>query len=256
VVSLAREARSKQPSYDPPPRGIIDQVPIILEADVTKAEAARLQAQPCPKGKDDNPERRFVLIPKSNTYAPNEEEEKSRRKDRKTPKVEAPRREEKKETLNKPPIARRRSRQDLPALETKVPRDIPPQFRRSASAFAALPKDHGTPRTSAGDSFLSPDVSRGKDYFGSVPAPRHESTPNRPSSRSDTPLAGKRNSGNFENPRSRRNSNKKLTRPQQLSEEHGPRRTERHQSTHSDRHSAGRSSRGSNNSNRHYYSSS
>lgn len=184
VVSLAREARSKQPSYDPPLRGIIDQVPIILEADVSKAEAARLQAQPLPKEKDDNAERRFVLIPKSDTYAPNEEEEKHRHTNGKTPKVEAPRREEprreeNKETLNKPPIARRRSRQDLPALETKVPRDIPPQFRRSASAFAAIPKDqdetpkaHGTPRTSAGDSFLSPDVSRGKkDYFGSVPAP-------------------------------------------------------------------------------------
>jgi len=265
VVSLAREARSKQPSYDPPLRGIIDQVPIILEADVSKAEAARLQAQPLPKEKDDNPERRFVLIPKSDTYAPNEEEEKNRPDDGKTPKLEAPRRaeprrEEKKETLDKPPITRRRSRQDLPALETKVPRDIPPQFRRSASAFAATPKDHDetpkphlTPRTPAGDSFLSPDVSRGKkDYFGSVPAPRHESIPNRPSSRSGTPSAGKRNSGNFENSRSRRSSNEKLTRPQQLSEEHGGRRTERHQSTHS----AGRSSRGSNNSNRYNYSSS
>ncbi|KUJ19143.1 uncharacterized protein LY89DRAFT_478685 [Mollisia scopiformis] len=39
------------------------------------------------------------------------------------------------------PIQRQRSRQDLPALETKVPREIPPQFRRSMSSVASLPKD-------------------------------------------------------------------------------------------------------------------
>jgi hypothetical protein len=275
---LARESSSssKCPSYDPPLRGIIDQVPIILEAGVTKAEAARLQAQPCPKGTDDNPERRFVLIPKSDTYSPKEEEDQKsgRRKDAgksQTPKVK-PKREEKKDTLQKPPITRRRSRQDLPSLETKVPRDIPPKFRRSASAYAATPKDrdetpkaHG-PRTPSGESFLSPDVSRGKkDYFGSAPAPRYQGPESlsgwafnghRPNSRPGTPTAEKRSSGNFESHRSRHNTNEKLSKSQQLSEEHGSLRTERQPSTHSDRHSAGRSSRGSNNSSRRHYSSS
>ncbi|TVY57116.1 hypothetical protein LSUE1_G010063 [Lachnellula suecica] len=306
-VSLAREASgsSRRSNCEPPLRGIIDQVPIILEADVTKAEAARLQAEPrskeTEKETDDNPERRFVFIPRLESSdeddlhsgrrkvdrapkveaarreerreAPKREERKveaPRREERKEEvevprreerreKVEAPRREDKKE-IPQPPISRRRSRQDLPSLETKVPRDIPPQYRRSASAFSN--HDHtpkATPRTPSGESFLSPDVSRGKkDYFPSMSAPRFQEAPagrapngNRPSSRPSTPNAEKRNSGSFES-RSRRNTNEKMTRPQQLSEEYASRRTERQASAHS----GGHSSRGSNNSNRRYYSSS
>lgn len=179
----------------------------------------------------------------------------------------------------RPPIERRRSRQDLPSLQTKVPRDLPPQFRRSTSAYASTPKDHDEtprpagPRTPAAEYYLSPDVQRGhpKDYFGSAPAPRHPSqdfalrsgTPSSDKrhsaggsiagSRPGTPLSEKRNSGNFETAgKSRRNTNDKLTRPQQLSEEQG-RRTDRHPSVNPDRH---RHSKGSAQSNRKYYSSS
>ncbi|TVY12975.1 hypothetical protein LARI1_G008454 [Lachnellula arida] len=274
VVSLAREysRTARHPSYEPPLRGNIDQVPIILEADVTKTEAARLQAQPIPKNTDDNPEKRFVLIPKSDTYSPNEEDgPKSKGKNAdtsQTPKLEV-KRDEKKDTLPKPPITRRRSRLDLPSLETKIPKDIPPQYRRSASSYTSTPKDHdGTLKTQGSrpsESFLSPDVSRGKDYFGSAPAPRQSAQEtfggrtangNNPSSRPVSPTVEKRNSGNFESHPSRRNTIEKSTKPQQLSEEYGSRRNERHTSTHSDRLSAGRSSRSSNRSSRHYHSSS
>ncbi|TVY44601.1 hypothetical protein LOCC1_G004135 [Lachnellula occidentalis] len=274
VVSLAREysRTARHPSYDPPLRGIIDQVPIILEADVTKAEAARLQAQPIPKSTDDNAETRFVLIPKSDTYSPNEEDDYKSGKPKdagksKTPKVEAIR-DEKKDTLPKPTITRRRSRLDLPSLETKLPKDIPPKYRRSASAYASTPKDHDvTPKAQGSrpsEPFLSPAVSRGKnDYFGSAPPPRQSTQEtgraangNKSSSRPVSPTAERRNSGNFESYQSRQNTNEKLTKPHQLSEEYGSRRHERHASTHSDRLSAGRSSRSSNRSSRHFHSSS
>lgn len=289
LVSLARETRdSPVPSYDPPLRGIIDQNPIILEADVSAAEAERLHAAPCPKELDDNGERRFVLIPRSDTHSPNHEDESSRSKSSKQTwsgsskdggKLKPEPEPLKEKGTGRPPIERRRSRQDLPSLQTKVPRDLHPQFRRSTSAYASTPKDHETPksqgpRTPAAEYFLSPDVQRGhpKDYFGSAATPRHASqdfasksgTPSNDKrssregstagSRPGTPLSEKRNSGNFEaaGRSSRRNTNEKLTRPQQLSEEHG-RRTERHHSAHPDRH---RYSRGSTQPNRRYYSSS
>jgi hypothetical protein len=180
----------------------------------------------------------------------------------------------KKKETGRPPIESRRSRQDLPSLQTKVARELPPQFRRSASAYASTPKDDDVtprlpgPRTPAAESYLSPDVQRGhpKDYFGSTPAARHASpdfaprsgTPssdkwNSAGSRPGTPLSEKRNSGNFETGgRSRRNTNEKLTRPQQLSEDHG-RRRDRHPSAHVEHH---RPSKVSAQPNRNYYSSS
>jgi len=134
VVSLARESSASTPSnYDPPLRGIVDQNPVILEADVTAAEAARLQKIPCPKEKDDNPERRFVLLPKSDTYSPEGGDSEQRRPTKPTKtesakKQEAPRKDTKAEPLkprqdpprrepDRPPIARQRSRQDLPSLQ-------------------------------------------------------------------------------------------------------------------------------------------
>lgn len=234
-----------------------------------------------------------MLIPRSDTYSPNREDEvhpKTGSRDHKelekgkAAKQAPMRAEEKADTLPRPPIERRRSRQDLPSLQTKVPRDMPPQFRRSASAYAATPtKDHDetprppAPRTPSNETFLSPDVVRGansKDYFGHVSqsAPRYhaqESFGGRAAgdrnsaggSRPGTPSSEKRNSGNFESAtRSRRNTNDKLTRPQQLSEGYASRRSERHPSTHSNKSSAGsdrpHSPRSSARSNRHYYSSS
>lgn len=270
LKSLARESSASPiPSYDPPLRGIIDQNPIILEADVTKSEAARLQSQPCPVEKDTNPERRFVLIPKSDTYSPNEEGEdhharRPRANSTRSSRPEPPIIHQKKEPAH-PPIARRRSRQDLPSLETKIPREIPPQYRRSASAFAATPKDHDEIfklRKPTADSLLSPDVNRGgKDYF-SQSAPRHHDGFG---GRTPTPVTEKRASGVSYSARpvtptserrthaelgtrSRRNTGEKFIRPQQLSEEFSGRRQDRPQSPHS----VGRSSKSSNHSSRRY----
>ncbi|KUJ11416.1 uncharacterized protein LY89DRAFT_225225 [Mollisia scopiformis] len=335
LVSLARESSASPiPSYDPPLRGKVDQNPILLEAEVTAAEAARLQDIPPLKEKDDSGERRFVLIPKSDTYEPNDKDEIVQRKEeirnskaakheplrqaRHEPlRRESPRREEKKDKREdprreerdtrpvihqdtrrreeprkkvertesarpilhqepqrkeerrdsaRPPIQRQRSRQDLPALETKVPREIPPQFRRSASAFAALPKDKdetpkaSTPRGSATEYFLSPEVVRGAKETPSSSAPRQQvhdllwgktGTPVQEKrnsgslSRPGTPNSEKRHSGNFDSTR----PNEKLTRHQQLSEEHGTKSDRRAPSDHS-----GRSSRSS--THRNYYSSS
>ncbi|KAH8682901.1 hypothetical protein BGZ60DRAFT_524245 [Tricladium varicosporioides] len=285
AVSLRREssASSTPPSYDPPLRGIIEQVPIILEADVTSAEAARLQKEPQlkPKPEPQNQERRFVLVPSDNGSTPTSEDGERRRntvpkeapKSQPQQKAEPPRREDRKPNLERPTIERKRSRQDLPSLETKVPRDIPPQFRRSHSAFPAsqndhdeTPKAHGrTPQTASGEYFLSPDVMRNsnKEYVGSASAPkyqRHESfggrapsQDRRPSPRPETPTSEKRRSGNFEAPRSRRNTNERLSRPKQLPEEHVPRHLERR--TSYDRPSTGRSSRSSNHSKKYYSSS-
>ncbi|KAG9231876.1 hypothetical protein BJ875DRAFT_102951 [Amylocarpus encephaloides] len=258
VVSLAREssATSKVPSNDPPNRGIIDQVPLLLESDVTASEAARLQADPFCKelDKENNTERRFVFIPRSESQSSNSEEEEFRRKresrrqesshTKRSEDKRSKRREEKKETRPAPPpLERRKSRQDLPTLETKVPRDIPPKYRRSASAYASqtptkeydrTPKANGNaPQTPSTDYFLSPDVMRGSGNFSSS-APRYQGSESfgervsqRPPSRPGTPLSGKRNSGTFEAPRSRRNSNEKSTRPKQLSDEHASRKLER-----------------------------
>jgi hypothetical protein len=291
VVSLARESSASTPSnYDPPLRGIVDQNPVILEADVTAAEAARLQKIPCPKEKDDNPERRFVLLPKSDTYSPEGSDSEQRRPTKPTKtesakKQEAPRKDTKAEPLkprqdpprrepDRPPIARQRSRQDLPSLQTKVPREIPPQFRRSASASASTPtaKEYDKtpkapiPRTPSGEQFLTPDRPN-LDYF-SQSAPRHTldsfggrvngapvAEKRNNSSRAETPSTEKRNSANLEHKsRSRSNTNEKLSRPQQLSEEYMSRRSQRHPSPHSDK-SGGRSSKSSLHS-KQYYSSS
>jgi len=259
-------------SYDPPLRGIIDQNPVILEADVSLAEAARLQAAPCPK-EDENPERRFVFIPKPDTSDENASK-------KGVPKGQEPASKEG-EKLAPRPIERRRSRQDLPSLVTKVPRDIPPQFRRSTSAQGSTARDNDltprpqgprTPGAAPGEYLLSPDVPRGKDYFGSVGTPRYREDS---LGRNGTPVvekrrsggnvpapysapAEKRNSGNFEKTRSRRNTNEKMTRPQQLSEEEY-RRLERHGSTNSARLSTGsgdrHSGRSSSRSHRHHRSS-
>ncbi|KAH9208637.1 hypothetical protein DL95DRAFT_527293 [Leptodontidium sp. 2 PMI_412] len=191
-------------------------------------------------------------------------EKSPRQESRRDERPEKPPRQESKREVKieqqHPPLERRRSRQDLPSLETKVPREIPPKFRRSASAFAVSPREDETPklsapRTPAGEYFLSPEAIRPKEYFSqSVPRQQaHDAlwgkigtpTDKRNSgsfsgSRPGTPSSDKRNSGNFE----------KLTRPQQLMEEVGgrPRR-------HSPERASGRSSRSSTHR-RSYYSSS
>jgi hypothetical protein len=69
-------------------------------------------------------------------------------------------------------LSKKPSKQDLPYLQTKVHREIPPQYRRSASASASTPtaKDYKktpkapVPRTPSGEQFLSPDTPN-QDYF-------------------------------------------------------------------------------------------
>ncbi|KAI9049651.1 hypothetical protein LZ554_006676 [Drepanopeziza brunnea f. sp. 'monogermtubi'] len=162
----------------------------------------------------------------------------------------------------RPPLENWRSRQELPTLETKVPREIPPKFRRSASAFAIspsqveAPKAAYTPRTPS-DYFLSPEAIRPtKDNF-SQSTPRQQvhdvlwgkngnPTEKRNSgsyagSLPGTPNPEKINSGNFE----------RSTRPQQLQEEAGGRRERRH----SPERGSNRSSRSST-QRKSYYSSS
>ncbi|TGO39598.1 hypothetical protein BHYA_0051g00390 [Botrytis hyacinthi] len=271
AISLSREsAPSSVSSYDPPCRGVIDQYPIILESDVSESEAERLHAAPRPKEPrdcDDNSERRFVLVPGTDTSSNNESANQYRNEDRqprgrseraRSERQSAPNGDEHErnkinnEPVLKPPtLERRRSRQELPSIQTKVPRDIPSKYRRSASAYGSrdndeTPKAQDVPHTSTGEYFLSPNMMhtpRGqKESFESVaqPVPRHNSLQensrkrgnsinekrnsesNFPNSilRSGTPLAAKRNSGNFEVPsRSRRNSNDRTVESQPTPED-------------------------------------
>ncbi|PQE12124.1 hypothetical protein CJF31_00000288 [Rutstroemia sp. NJR-2017a BVV2] len=328
--SLAREfstSPSSVSSYDPPSRGTIDQYPIILESDVSEAEAERLHAEPRPKeahdtDDNDNPERRFVLVPGSEPDAASEastnrSNDRSEQGKRGGKRPDVPRnhrhgdaegpsadshskakleREQDKhgstrpETTRKPsndgpalkppPLERKRSRQDLPNLQTKVPREIPPQFRRSASSFALGDRDEtpkAVPQTSTSEYFLSPDTVHAprppsRDSTASMPQSNsrqyasQESRRGRPKaekrnsgsslhniSRPTTPVSGKRENGIPDTPsRSRRNTNDKMARPQQLASE-DVRRTDRHRSNQAER---ARSPRRSATSNLQYYSSS
>ncbi|KAG4034199.1 hypothetical protein MFRU_003g01720 [Monilinia fructicola] len=256
AISLARESPpSSVSSYDPPHRGVIDQYPIILESDVSEGEAERLHTAPRSKeSRDlgDNSERRFVLVPgtdaSSTSKSTNQDTgEKSRPRGRSEQGKWAENRDEAgrikinvEPTSKPPPLERRKSKQDLPSIQTKIPREIPSQYRRSASAYGSRDQDeiskaYPAPHTSTGEYFLSPDTvhtprGQSKDSFGSSAQPVSRNNPlqensrrrgnsinekrnsesNFPNkiSRPGTPLAQKRNSGNFEVPsRSRRNSN-------------------------------------------------
>ncbi|TAQ86718.1 hypothetical protein B7494_g4957 [Chlorociboria aeruginascens] len=284
VVSLARESSTTSITcYDPPMRGIIDQHPIILEADVSHAERTRLQTEPCPKKEEENPERRFVLV--SPLEPESKDKVEAKRTDSRDIKKEPVKtrenshRAEYNDTDTRPPISRRRSRQDLPSLQTKVPRDLPPQYRRTVSATtssaylpspsADTPKSHA--QTPSGEYFLSPEIghsnrAHGKEYFSfsSQSIPRHvqesfggrnpiSTTENRSSnasisglSRPTTPEHRKGDSLDA----SSRNPSEKSGRSKQISEEYDSRRPDRIPSPHS-----ARSSRSSAPSNRNHYSS-
>lgn len=310
AVSLARESStSSVPSYDPPYRGVIDQYPIILESDVSEGEAERLHVAPRPKESkdgDDNSERRFVLVPGADTSSnskPTQQSTSENRQPRGRPErgrpegrpavnqEEAERNEIVHEPALKPPqLERKRSRRDLPNIQTKVPREILSQYRRSASAYGSrdhdeFSKTQAAPHTSTGEYFLSPDAvhtprGQSKETFVSAaqPNPRHQplqessrrrghsinekrnSEINFPNniSRQATPLSSKRNSGNFELPtRSRRNSNDRTAQSQLTSED--VKRFDRIRSSQSERGSGSeraRSPRRSAASNLQYYSSS
>ncbi|QSZ30707.1 hypothetical protein DSL72_000265 [Monilinia vaccinii-corymbosi] len=267
AVSLARESSpSSISSYDPPHRGIIDQYPIILESDVSEGEAESLHAAPRPtesKDLDDNSERRFVLVPgtdasstdQSTNQCPSEDRRPRGRSEQSKPTAdrhEAGRNKSNNEPASQPlPLEKKKNKQDLPNIQTKVPRELPSQYRRSASAYGSrdsdeIPTAYAAPHTSTGEYFLSPDrgsTPRGqtKDSFGSVAQPASRNHPLQESSRRcgnsinektksesnfsnkisrpGTPQAQKRDDGNSEVPsRSRRNSNDRMT-PSQLTPE-------------------------------------
>ncbi|KAI9646573.1 hypothetical protein NHQ30_004568 [Ciborinia camelliae] len=260
AVSLARESSpSSDSSSDPPHRGAIDQYPIILESDVSEGEAERLHAAPRPQESedfDDNSERRFVLVPGTDTGSTNKptnqypsENRQSRGRPEQgksaTNRDEAGRSKINNEpVLQPPPLERKKSRQDLPNIQTTVPREIPSQYRRSASAYGSrdheeIPKAHAAPHTSTGEYFLSPDAvhtPRGqyKESFGSAAQPAPRNYPSQESSRRrGNSINDKRNSesnflDNISRPgiplaqnrnrefpsRSRQNSNDKTGQPQ------------------------------------------
>lgn len=265
VASLARESSpSSVSSYDPPCRGVIDQYPIILESDISDGEEERLNSEPRSKDLDDNPERRFVLVPgtdasptNQSTNEPTSESKQPRgRSEQGKPAIN---RDDTGRTkvntepvLKPPPRERKKSRHDLPNIQTKVPRSIPSQYRRSASAHGSrdhdeAPKAYAVPHTSTGEYFLSPDAAHTprdqyKESLGSAAQPGPRNYPLKESSRSrgnsisekrdsestvpskvsrlGTTLAKRRDSGNFEVPsRSRRNSNDRTAQSRLMHED-------------------------------------
>jgi hypothetical protein len=176
-------------AHDPPLRGTVDQYPFILESDISPADAAELcDEQPTNSKVEDTGERRFVLVPKIDTFPQVQSESKDRRKA--STEEQATRQKHGdtgKRSLGRheepaPPLGRRRSRTDLPSLQTKLGSEAP-QFRKTVSdttytANRNEPARHG--RTPSGDVLLSPDAvpyrgSRG--YFDVPPKPssRHSS---------------------------------------------------------------------------------
>ncbi|KFY08443.1 hypothetical protein V492_06225 [Pseudogymnoascus sp. VKM F-4246] len=188
--------------YDPPSKGVIDQLPILYDSELSASDSMKqdptVPEPPCHK--EDNAERRFVLVPNSDTHSSAEDD--TRRKPKNIPVIpvipvvpdkvrhqkdgrdsppepakprhqkesrDAPPEQTKprhrKETRDSPPpITRRRSRQDLPALTTDNLAPQPPPFRRSTSAYSYNSR-HDEPgrtlRSPSASTFLSPDSTVG-----------------------------------------------------------------------------------------------
>ncbi|OBT55112.1 hypothetical protein VE04_04461 [Pseudogymnoascus sp. 24MN13] len=207
--------------YDPPSKGVIDQLPILYDSELSVSDSMKPEPTkpepPCRK--DDNGERRFVLVPKPDTPSSSEndtagkskkvpvkpvvvqEQVKPRhhREGRNSPPEQARPRHRKESRDSPPPITRRRSRQDLPALTTNL-EPHPPPFRRSTSAYAYNPRHDDPGRTvrspsviPSANAFLSPESSAGngglfdiaahslpRKYGGSSPKPSSPMTERKP----------------------------------------------------------------------------
>ncbi len=268
---------------DPPFRGTVDQHPIILESTVSTADAAKLHSKlraECQA--EDSGERRFVLIPRGDTHSPIRDDEDTPRRSYTAPTSKSTPNDTEKRSLGKPeyptpPLERRRSRQDLPSLQT----EIPPPFRRSASAYAYTPttkQSTQSPRAS-GEFLLSPDAASFRShskggYFdlqaktgsrssqGNIGTPvaekrRSGGSTSRPTTPT-TPVEKRNSAGSDTYPRMKQDLSDKLSRPQQLHTDSGARRSDRAPSTHShlDPSEPSRHKKGSNQSNRKYNSSS
>jgi len=243
-------------SNEPPFRGTIDQHPVILESTISTVDAAKLHDKlhaECQA--EDSGERRFVLIPRGDTHSPIRDDEEVPWRSYTAATDKPTQNDTGKRNLGKPegsapPLERRRSRQDLPSLQTEVP----PPYRRSTSAYAytPIPKQSTRSPRASGDSLLSPDAASFRSqskggYFDLPPknGPRlsqgNIATPVAEKRRSagststpTTPLLDKRNStGSDTYPRVKQDLGDKLTRPQHLSTESGVRRSDRAPSAHS-----------------------
>lgn len=173
VVSLAKEYGTSRTSSasdgEPQSRGDIEQHPIILEVH------------------EHNPERRFVILnelPDGSSEAntaesklpriPAPEDSTSSRTDTGRKYESGPGKEQPRADSVKPGLQRRRSRQDLPPLETDMRSNRPPEHHRSRSSASASRPDYFSPRQSRpyGDQLLSPEIiqsglgGREKSYRG------------------------------------------------------------------------------------------
>jgi hypothetical protein len=273
-------------SNEPPFRGTVDQHPIILESTVSTADAAKLHDKlhaECQA--EDSGERRFVLIPRGDTHSPIRDDEEAPRRSYTEP-TDKPTQPTQNDTLKRnlgktegsaPPLERRRSRQDLPSLQT----EIPPPYKRSSSAYAYTPapiQSTRSPRAS-GDFLLSPDAAsfRGQSKSGYFDLPpkigphlsqgniatgvaekrRSGGSTSRPTTPTTPVLENRHSADSGTYPRMKQDGDK-LTRPQQLSADSGIRRSDRAPSAHShldpSEHAGHR--KGSRQSTRKYYSDS
>ncbi|OAQ85501.1 proteinrelated to ser/arg-related nuclear matrix protein [Purpureocillium lilacinum] len=167
-VSGARESSDEEPQS----RGDIDQNPIIMEVH------------------EYNPERRFVILndpPKASEASPEAKTPQGRAPKSPSPEVNgstkpqpdrqhgsgAPK-EHLRTNSERPGFERRRSRQDLPPIETELRADRAPEHHRSKSSASASRPDYFFPRQTRpyGDQLLSPDIissgagGREKTYRG------------------------------------------------------------------------------------------
>ncbi|RFU29715.1 hypothetical protein B7463_g6592, partial [Scytalidium lignicola] len=208
IDSLARELEATPiTSNDPPMRGVIDQYPIILDADTTRAKESNLDYE------SENSERRFVFIPKSDVGSSkqiNKEDLKkearhrrsnsvrhqqtpewdSQTKNSKTGRKDPVRGRDATQRSNQtdeglfppgPQIEIRPSRQDLPSIETNK---LQSHFKRSSSAYPCIESDKDdaframrNSRKNGAEGLLSPDIgsrSHSRGYFdqSSIPSAR------------------------------------------------------------------------------------
>lgn len=254
--------------YDPPSRGLIDQLPILYDSELSasdsmKPEPTKLEP-PCQK--DDNGERRFVLVPKSDTHSPVEDDTagksnkmpvrpvvvpeqvkpRHQKESRDSPPEQAKPRHRKESRDSPPPITRRRSRQDLPALTTNLAPQ-PPPFRRSTSAYSYNSR-HDEPgrttRSPTASAFLSPGSSVGngghfdmaahslpRKYGGSSPKPSSPISERKPtlggSLQPPTPGHDKSRGSVDSRARSRGDPAERPPRPPMLGDDSSSRRPER-----------------------------
>ncbi|KAH8821452.1 hypothetical protein F5884DRAFT_745773 [Xylogone sp. PMI_703] len=213
VDSLAREFKATSITSDdePPSRGAVDQHPLIIDVDVPASEM-NLDSE------SDNPERRFVFVPKSDTESSttNKEELKKEARSRRsksfrhqskkwdsgkepnTSRTDHVRGREptlRDDTLH-PHIDIRPSKHDLPSIETQQEST---HHKRSASAYPCIESEKdeefrymGSSKKHPGDGLLSPDVGRShsRGYFDQSSNPARQRSPHQ--SQNPSPASDKR----------------------------------------------------------------